>query len=228
MAWLQEKTLGISRQRSLPTWHSKPFNDHEIESNHNQSGTDVLLIADTFNRWFEPDNLRAAIAVLLAGGYRIKIASVEQDQRPLCCGRTFLASGLIDEARKEAQRMVDVLLPYAKRGIPILGLEPSCLYTLRDEFKVLIPGGHTDIISGQAMLVEEFLAREPKTGNLNLKLRPLSAKHALLHGHCHQKAFAAMDAVQTTLDLIPELTTELVEFKLLWYGRSIRLSIRTL
>ena len=143
LAWLQEKTLGFSARRSLPEWHPRPFRDTEADCGHSPGEADVLLLADTFNRWFEPDNLRAAVAVLKAAGYRVLIAGAGLGQRPLCCGRTFLAAGQIDEARSEARRLAEAVLPYAKRGIPILGLEPSCLFTLRDEFKVLLPGGHT-------------------------------------------------------------------------------------
>ncbi len=211
LAWLQEKTLGFSARRSLPCWHSQPFMDSELEPQKSSPGREVVLLADTFSRWFEPENLRAAIAVLKAAGYRIHIAGAGNGQRPLCCGRTFLAAGLVDEARTEAQRLVEAVLPYARRGIPILGLEPSCLFTLRDEFKVLLPGGHTDTIAGQALLLEEFLVRENQCGRLKLNLHPLAANHALLHGHCHQKAFATMAAVQQTLELIPNLQVDVVK-----------------
>ncbi len=209
LAWLQEQTMGFSARRSLPRWHANPFRDAEAATP--ATDREIVLLADTFNRWFEPENLRAAVAVLAAGGYQIHIAASDNSERPLCCGRTFLAAGQIDEARVEAKRMVDAVLPYARRGIPILGLEPSCLFTLRDEFKALLPGGHTDTIARYALLLEEFLDREHQAGRLQLKLHPIEAKHALLHGHCHQKAFASMDAVQHSLELVPDLDVEIVQ-----------------
>jgi Fe-S oxidoreductase len=209
LAWLQERSLGLSARRSLPAWHTDPFRDHEAVAT--GEGRDVVLLADTFNRWFEPENLRAALDVLAAGGYKVHLASSPEKQRPLCCGRTFLAAGLLDEARAEAERMLRALLPHARLGRPVIGLEPSCLFTLRDEFRALVPGGHSDSVADRAVLLEEFLAAEADAGRLRLALAPLDAKRALLHGHCHQKAFAAMDAVRKTLGLIPDLAVDTVE-----------------
>jgi Fe-S oxidoreductase len=129
----------------------------------------------------------------------------------LCCGRTFLASGLVDEAKAEARRTLDALRPYVERGLPVIGLEPSCLYTLRDEFKSMLPGADTDALAARAVLFEEFLAAEHQAGRLQLKLKPLPQKKALLHGHCHQKAFGAMPLVAQVLGLVPELKVETVE-----------------
>jgi len=169
------------------------------------------LFADTFNNYFEPDNARAALAVLQAAGYRVHRARAADGGRPLCCGRTFLASGLVDQARAEARRTIDALRPYVERGLPVIGLEPSCLYTLRDEFKSMLPGAESEALAARAMLFEEFLAAEQQAGRLNLELQALPQKRALLHGHCHQKAFGAMSAVEQVLRLIPQLKVETVE-----------------
>ena len=96
-------------------------------------------MVDTFNRYFEPENVRAACEVLRAAGYAVNFPRAA-DPRPLCCGRTFLASGLVDEAKAEARRMVNALLPYVERGVSVVGLEPSCLFGLRDEFLSMLPG----------------------------------------------------------------------------------------
>jgi len=118
---------------------------------------------------------------------------------------------MVDEAKVEARRMIAALKPYVERGVPVVGLEPSCLLGLRDEFKAMLPGEDTDELSAHALLFEEFLARESEAGRLALKLKPLSEKRALLHGHCHQKAFGAMPAVQRALSLVPELKVETIE-----------------
>jgi len=97
------------------------------------------------------------------------------------------------------------------KGVPIIGLEPSCLLTLRDEFKSLLPGEDTQKLSECAMLFEEFLALEHRAGNLQLPLKPIVATKALLHGHCHQKAFAVMGPVEAALKLIPELEVEVIK-----------------
>ena len=107
--------------------------------------------------------------------------------------------------------MLDAVLPFAKSGVPIIGLEPSCLFTLRDEFKSVLPGVGTDTLADNALLFEEFLAREIDAGNLKLNLDPLPSGKALLHGHCHQKAFAAMGAVEKVLRFVPGLNVETIE-----------------
>jgi len=210
LAALSERLLGLSAKRSLPRWRRDRFAPAATEAGDPQ-GREVVLLADTFNTYFVPENLHAALAVLSAGGYRIHLPRPLDGGRPLCCGRTFLAAGLIDQARAEAQRVLEALGPYAARGVPVVGLEPSCLFGLRDEFTVMLPGAEAKTLAGRALLLEEFLAAEHKAGRLNLDLKPIGHDRALLHGHCHQKAFAAMTPVQTVLGLIPELSVETVE-----------------
>ena len=96
-------------------------------------GREVVLFADTFNRAYERENLDAALRVLVEGGYRVHLPKPADNGRPLCCGRTFLSAGLVDHARAELDRLVATYAPFAARGVPIVGLEPSCLLTLRDE-----------------------------------------------------------------------------------------------
>ena len=207
-AWLSEKVTGFSAQRSLPRWDKRAFTRDAAPK---ATGTqEVVLLADTFNNYFESDNLRDALKVLEAAGYRVHL-SAKPGERPLCCGRTFLAAGMTDEAKAEARRMLDALKPFVERGVPVVGLEPSCLLTLRDEFLVYGFGDEAQKLSEQAMLFEEFLARESKAGRLNLKLKALPQAKALLHGHCHQKAFDAVKPVQVVLGLIPGLSVELIE-----------------
>jgi Fe-S oxidoreductase len=169
------------------------------------------LFVDTFNRYFGPENARAAADVLQAAGYRVQLPRAADSTRPLCCGRIFLASGLVDEAKAEARRMLQALTPFIERGIPIVGLEPSCLLTLRDEYRSLLGRDASAQLARQALLFEEFLAREAKAGKLDLKLNALPQKKALLHGHCHQKAFNVMGSVNQVLGLIPGLEVETIE-----------------
>jgi Fe-S oxidoreductase len=149
--------------------------------------------------------------VLQAAGYRVHLPCPD-DGRPLCCGRTFLAKGMVDEARVEAQRTLDYFVPYAARGIPIIGLEPSCLLTLRDELQSLFPTENARMIGKHALLIEEFLAAEHRAEKLALPLRALPGHNkVLLHGHCHQKAFGVMPAVQQCLKLIPGIEVATIE-----------------
>ena len=239
----------------------------------------VVLFADTFNTWFEPENARAAVRVLEAAGFRVRAAAPPPgERRPLCCGRTFLAAGLVEEARRELERTLAALAPFIERGVPVVGLEPSCLLTFRDEALVLCnetaprpsaalagrtlaeapaiprngiakrppqqsprpsaalaeapaiprggiakrppdgrrppqqspPGLERDSGGARFLLFEEFIAEAAAEGGLALPLHPLAQKRALLHGHCHQKAFGVMPAVERTLRLVPELAVETV------------------
>jgi FAD/FMN-containing dehydrogenase/Fe-S oxidoreductase len=170
---------------------------------------EVVLFADTFNRAFERETIDAAIAVLTAGGYRVHLPRAATDRRPLCCGRTFLSIGHVEAARTEARRSLAALLPFARRGVPIVGLEPSCLFSFRDEIPALLAGQDAETVAAQALLFEEFLVREHKAGRLKLNLKTIG-RPLHLHGHCHQKAFGAMGAVEGALKLIPGAEVETI------------------
>ncbi len=171
----------------------------------------MVLFADTFNRAFERETIEDAIAVLNAGGYRVHVAKpADGEERPLCCGRTFLAIGQIEEAKREAERVLAALAPYVTRGVPVIGLEPSCLFTFRDEMPALMKSGAANWLAANSFLLEEFLVREQKEGRLDLPLGPLRQR-ALLHGHCHQKAFNVMSSVEQVLKMVPDLQVETIE-----------------
>jgi FAD/FMN-containing dehydrogenase/Fe-S oxidoreductase len=205
-----ERYAGLSARRSLPRWRADAWREPTRSPSAPQAGS-VVFFADTFNRYFEPQNIEAALAVLAAGGYTVHLPqAADGDSRPLCCGRTFLAVGLIDEARREAERCVAALAPFLERAIPFVGLEPSCMLGFRDEIPSLVKREDARGLAANALLFEEFLAREAKAGVLKLALTPV-AKRALLHGHCHQKAFAAMGAVEAVLRLVPDLAVETVD-----------------
>lgn len=214
LARLSEKLLGLSARRTLPRWR-RDFFDYHRELNAPDPGMgkagEVVLWVDTFNTYFEPENARSAARVLQAAGYQVHLLRPRDGGRPLCCGRTFLSAGLVDEARTEARRLLDAVKPYMSRGLSIVGLEPSCLLSLRDEFCAMLPGEETARLAERAMLFEEFLAQEQMSQRLHLTLKSIKEKRALLHGHCHQKAFGAMNSVQQVLGLIPDLTVETVE-----------------
>jgi FAD/FMN-containing dehydrogenase/Fe-S oxidoreductase len=213
-AKLSEAIAGFSAGRSLPKWRADYFKesvDARHETSHDAAAKgEVVLFADTFNRYFERENIDAALAVLTAAGYQVHFAAPADGGRPLCCGRTFLSVGKVDEARREAERTLAALAPFAAKGIPVIGLEPSCLFTFRDEIPSLVKSEAARQVAGNALLFEEFLAREAATGKLDLTLVPMQ-KRALLHGHCHQKSFDTMGAVEATLKLIPDLEVEKIE-----------------
>jgi FAD/FMN-containing dehydrogenase/Fe-S oxidoreductase len=203
LAGLGERLLGLSARRALPRWSWSPYRG----AANGGSGRPVVLFVDTFNRYFEPENARAAERVLTRAGYRV-VTPEPAVGRPLCCGRTFLAAGLVEEARHEARRMLAGLAPHLAADMTIVGLEPSCLLTMRDEYPALIAGDETRALAGRALLFEEFVASERAAGRFTPALRSMPGKSALLHGHCHQKAFNTVGAAIETLRLIPELEVE--------------------
>ena len=205
---LRKSLLGFTVRRPLPAWRRGIFRGAEGEA---QAGSEVVLLVDTFNTYFEPETAEAAAKVLSAAGYRVVTPKPAAGRRPLCCGRTFLNAGMVDEARTEARRVIETLGPYVERGVPIVGLEPSCLLTLRDEFAAMLPGDETAALADRAMLFEEFLVAENKAGRLNLPLKTLAQERLLLHGHCHQKAFDQVSKVEEALSLIPGMEVELIE-----------------
>jgi Fe-S oxidoreductase len=206
---LFEKFAGISAKRALPAFRSDTF-DIDTEVVGRADGHEVVLFADTFNRIYERENLDAALHVLTAGGYRVYLPKPARGSRPLCCGRTFLSAGLVEQARAELDRLVETYAPFAARGVPIVGLEPSCLLTLRDELLSLRKDDAARSVSAHALLFEEFLVREAQAGRLQLPLGVIGDK-VLVHGHCHQKSFGAFKPVEQALRLIPDLTVEIVE-----------------
>jgi Fe-S oxidoreductase len=206
---LFEKLAGISAKRALPAFRRDVFRS-EAEAVGPENGREVVLFTDTFNRIYERENLDAALCVLIEGGYRVHIPKPAGGGRPLCCGRTFLSAGLVDQARAELDRLVETYASFAARGVPIIGLEPSCLLTLRDELLSLRSDAAARTIGAHALLFEEFLVREATAGRLRLPLGPLPAK-AVVHGHCHQKSFDAFKPVEQALRLVPDLNVEIIE-----------------
>ncbi len=209
-AKLSEAVAGFSARRSLPKWRADYYKDADARDEGGRDGKEVVLFADTFNRYFERENIDAAITVLSAAGFRANVATPKDGGRPLCCGRTFLSIGKVDRAREEAERTLAALMPYVERGVPVIGLEPSCLFSFRDEIPALVKSATARRVAEKALLFEEFLSREAKAGTLALNLAPLK-KRALLHGHCHQKSFDTMSSVEAVLKLVPDLAVETIE-----------------
>jgi FAD/FMN-containing dehydrogenase/Fe-S oxidoreductase len=216
-ALLSQWLLGLSAKRSLPKWRRDNFwqtAETDFVSREQAlalagSGAKVaVLFVDTFNGHFESENAAAAARVLKRAGYALHLSGKEDGSQ--CCGRTFLAAGMVDQARAKLSALLDRLLPLAQANVAIVGLEPSCLLTLRDEALSLGLGDKARTVSRQALLFEEFLARETKAGRFAPALKAAD-KPILVHGHCHQKAFGAMPSVMTALMLIPGAAPELIE-----------------
>ena len=232
-AWMSEKVLGLSAARRLPRWRRdifwrladvQLFSTAEATLDAARAGRKAaVLFVDTFNGSFETENALAAARVLRAAGYVVHTArkggrgsggggrSVSRTAGlHLCCGRTYLATGMIDEARARLSELVRALHPFAAAGVAIVGLEPSCLFTLRDEALAMGLGEPAQVVSQRAVMFEEFLAAEARAGRFAPRLKAAGAP-ILLHGHCHQKAFDAVTPVLEVLRLIPGASPTLIE-----------------
>ena len=203
LPFLSEKITGFSSRRRLPIWRSDYFKSSEISSEP-KGKLPVILFGDTFNRYFEPENLRSAVNVLKAAGYTPFAPMPKSNKNSeICCGKTHLSVGNVDLARVTATQLVETYLPYASAGIPIVGLEPSCLFTIKDEIPMLLKSDDADLVAKHIMTFEETLM-----ANANeIRFKPRKAK-ALLHGHCHQKAFDAMGPVEQILSYVDGLEVE--------------------
>ena len=211
-----ERWLGLAAARPIPLPASRPFAAEcsgEMPAGCGQRGK-VVLFVDTFTHYYTPEVATAARAVLAAGGYEVEVLRPAADdgepERPLCCGRTYLSQGMVDAAKLEGRRVMAALAPALAAGTPIVGLEPSCLLALRDEFYSLSLGPGVAQLGKQAFLFEEFLMREGNKG-LKLPLKPIPGGRAVVHGHCHQKAFGAMKSVKKVLGWIPEFEFDIVD-----------------
>ena len=191
--WLLEKTAGIDRRRPLPALATETFEEwfRRRSAPATAPRGEVVLFHDTFVTYNTPAIGRAAVEVLEAAGYRVVLV----DRK--CCGRPLISKGLLDEARAHADWNVARLAPYARRGVLIVGLEPSCLLTLRDESVDLLRTEDARVVAEQSLLFEQFLLRERGRG-LTLSWTPEKRK-ALLHGHCHQKAMVGTAATVAAL-----------------------------
>ncbi|MBF6649726.1 (Fe-S)-binding protein [Methylobacter sp. BlB1] len=217
LAQCGDRLLGISAEVKLPEPVGQPFNAASVRDKlKNDTGMpEVVLFVDTFNRHFNPTVAEAAVSVLTAAGYRVHLLDEDEHagaaKRPLCCGRTYFANGMIDEARQEAHRLLQALTPHLEADRWIIGLEPSCMLSLRDEYLCMGLGEQARQLAAKVLLLEEFIAREQTAKRWTLAFNALGKQKLLIHGHCHQKAVGATKAMRKVLKLIPELDSRQIE-----------------
>lgn len=201
-----KSVAGVHPDRKLPELAPRTFRaDHA--ATRPRTGTrsaddgrpPVVLLDDTFHGFFDPAPLHAARAVLERAGFRVEIP-----RRQVCCGRAAISQGLLDHARSQQERLVEVLAPSAEAGTPIVGVEPSCILTLRDELPDLVRDGRTAAIAEVSTTLEELLARSDwRPGRLEGR--------AVVHGHCHQKALVGMAPTAEVLGRIDGLEVEILD-----------------
>jgi FAD/FMN-containing dehydrogenase/Fe-S oxidoreductase len=196
---LTERWTGLAADRPWPKWSGRGFKA-PAKAEAGRNGT-VALFADTFNRSFEPANLRAAAAVLNAAGYSA-VAFAEEDGEPLCCGRTYYDAGYIGEAREKAARLLKAAAAFAEQGIPVVGLEPNCVLMMRDEYAALGLRAHK---TPPIFTFEEFIAARIAQGGFALPLKPIEAD-VVLHPHCHERRLGLEGAAEAALKLVPQLS----------------------
>jgi FAD/FMN-containing dehydrogenase/Fe-S oxidoreductase len=191
--------LGIAPQRSLPPFARQTFSQWFAQrpsrlrpAPHGQ----VVLFHDTFLEYNYPEIGRAATQLLEAAGFDVVLVARK------CCGRPAISKGLLERARADARHNIALLLPYAQRGMPILGVEPSCILTLREDYLDLVPGAEAATVAGQVLTIEEFLYQLHRRGDLDLEFTT-APKRLLLHGHCHQKALVGTAPALAVLRLPP-------------------------
>lgn len=218
LRWISDCVFGIATSQLLPQPVRVPFSDDKSYNSELVSGKtnqNVVLFVDTFTRYFEPNIAYSAIAVLEAAGYRVHVAKpileTPDPSRPLCCGRTFLAQGLVELARNEVRRVLYSLNSYVDAGYTIIGLEASCIIGLRDDSRALGLGREIDKLSKNLVLFEEFLSKEITSKRFSLPLRSMKKTRSLVHGHCHQKAVGATKAVRRVLKHVPDHEFKMID-----------------
>ena len=195
---LMEKTLGISRQRVMPKFASQPFTawfkNHQPKVTPKSMGK-LVLFNDTWNTYNTPEISISATEVFEAVGFEVILPGHK------CCGRPYISKGLVEQARKAARETVDRLYPFAEQGLPIVGLEPSCLLSMRDEYHHLLPGDpKVKVVSDHCYTFEEFISKLAAEDQLHLPFT-CQQRHLLLHGHCQQKALVGTDPSKKALTL---------------------------
>jgi FAD/FMN-containing dehydrogenase/Fe-S oxidoreductase len=203
--------LGVDARRRLPEFARKTFSEwYRQEANNGkvlkaEDRKKVVFFHDTFTEHQDPHIGRAAIKILEKAGFDPMILADK-----VCCGRPAVSKGLLEEALKSARHNVKLLAPYAKRGIPIVGIEPSCMAMLVDEYLDLVPGEEAKAVANNAMTLDMFLVKEAEKGGLNLTFND-TPRHVLFHGHCQQKATFGTTSTVKMLRMIPNCTVEEVD-----------------
>jgi Fe-S oxidoreductase len=211
---VMQRVAGVAGERPLPRFAAQSFQGwfHDRSEAASQTRTasrgDAVFFNDTFTDYYHPEVGHAAVRILESLGYNVILA-----ERAGCCGRPAISKGLLPTARTWARRNVGALLPYAKRGVPIIGTEPSCLLTFRDEYPELLRDEDSKTVAAQSFLLDELLTRlvkeEPE--RISAIFRDDIEQEVLLHAHCHQKALVGPEPTLQMLNLVPGYKASLVE-----------------
>jgi FAD/FMN-containing dehydrogenase/Fe-S oxidoreductase len=205
--WLLHRAVGIHRNRTLPPFATQPFDRWFARRNGaRRPGTrgTVALFNDTYMTYNYPEIGKAAVRVLEAAGFDVILPEHK------CCGRPMISKGLLGAAKENAAYNVERLARYASQGIPVVGCEPSCMLTFRDEYPDLVDDPRADLVARHTFLIEEFLSGLAERGELRLPFTDV-ARSILLHGHCHQKALVGSSPSLRMLRMLPNAHVEEVD-----------------
>ncbi len=199
-AGFSERVTGVGADRPWPRIRSgwKPSQNGWDQEN----SVEIVLFADCFNSSFDDVTLSAAEKVLCASGFNVSILSPSEEKHPFCCGRAYLEVGLLEKAREEAKRLIQAMEPYITRGVSLVGLEPACILTIRDEMRTMLALEGAGELARHSLMFEEALARPGAAETLRPRLRRIEAE-ALLAPHCHQHAFGTAGKVRNAVELVP-------------------------
>ncbi len=191
--------IGVHKNRSLPKLSNDNFTswfNNKMQPAENNRISKVIYFHDTWATYYHPEIGKAAVEILEAAGLEVIIV-----ENRVCCGRPMLSKGMIEPARKQALKNVSILAPYAMQGIPIVGTEPSCVLTFRDEYIELLPQNEgAGILSQNSYVLDEFLLKLHKSGELNIDWKD-SGPNVFYHGHCHQRSLIGNNSAMHMLSL---------------------------
>lgn len=214
------KLLNINPNIDLPLPAKAPYQDSRLQAQRNHSATPkrldsrgVVLLIDSFTALFHPHIVTDALKVLHAAHYHvITLHPTSQSNAPILdSGRSLFSQGYTGRTTKQARALIDKLQPYLALNYRVVGLEPSTLLMLRDEFLMLNLGEQAKTLAQNTLLFEEFVARESHVGRLALDFTPSEGQQVMVHGHCHQKAVGALKSMRKVLRLIPNLKFEFIQ-----------------
>jgi Fe-S oxidoreductase len=193
-----QKWAGITPFRELPPTANQRFSSWIKQREMKHADKSVVLFNDTFTEFNQPEIGIAAVAVLEKLGYQVIIPSWS------CCGRPAMSKGMLYEAKEMAYIIVQKLIPFANQGLPIIGLEPSCILTLKDDYLSLLGSDskEAEAIARASITFDEFVAKHLVDGLLPISLKAID-KSIKLHGHCHQKSLVGMKPTLNVLRAIP-------------------------
>jgi FAD/FMN-containing dehydrogenase/Fe-S oxidoreductase len=204
-----KRAAHVDARRSLPTLAAVPFRRGWAKRRTGSSGTTpragdgrqrVILLDDTFHNYFDPAPLAAATRVLERAGF-----AVELPEQQVCCGRPLISKGLLGETERHHRAVLDTLAPAVAEGVPVIGLEPSCILTFRDELPDLVRDPRARALARNSFTLEEFLALQAdyEPGRIS--------GHAVVHGHCHQKALVGMEPTRALLERVEGLSFQILD-----------------